>query len=241
MAKVDYGIDAPGVIRNLMLIGAASLTAGYLCQRFAEGGWLWRFRYTFFSIGIVFFAQGCLMLVYAKFGKFRHRDRIIEAAGLHGDERVLDVGTGRGLLAVGAAKKLMGGKVTAIDIWNTADLSGNTRRNTESVVKAEGVADRVSVEEADATKLPFADGTFDVVVSNLCLHNIYSAAGREQAIREITRVLRPAGRAVISDFRHVGDYADYFRRAGIASVETRGPYLLDTFPPLRVVVARKNK
>jgi len=240
MPKVDYGIDAPGVIRNFLIIGLAGLVAGFLLERLARGTWLWGFRYAFYSMGIVFAMEGALMLLYSKVGKFRHRDRLLALAGLRGDEQVLDVGTGRGLLAVGAAKQLKSGRVVAVDIWKTEDLSRNAREKTEQVVKAEGVADRVKIEEADATKLPFANETFDVVVSNLCIHNIYDAAGRQQAIREIARVLKRDGRAVISDFRHVGNYANYFREAGIPSLELRGPYLLDTFPPLRAVVARKH-
>jgi ubiquinone/menaquinone biosynthesis C-methylase UbiE len=41
----------------------------------------------------------------------------------------------------------------------------------------------VSFETGDATELPFADATFDVVVSTTVLHNIPSAAGRSQAIK----------------------------------------------------------
>ena len=50
---------------------------------------------------------GGLMLLYSLRGKFHHRDRILALAKLRGDEDVLDVGTGRGLLLVGAAKKLV--------------------------------------------------------------------------------------------------------------------------------------
>ena len=43
-----------------------------------------------------------------------------------GEEKVLDVGCGRGLLAIGAAKRLKAGKVTGIDVWNPEVLSGNS-------------------------------------------------------------------------------------------------------------------
>ena len=45
------------------------------------------------------------MLVYSKWGKFRHRDRMLNMIAWRGDEHVLDVGTGRGLLIIGAAKR----------------------------------------------------------------------------------------------------------------------------------------
>jgi ubiquinone/menaquinone biosynthesis C-methylase UbiE len=49
------------------------------------------------------------------------------------------------------------------------------------------------------TQLPFADNTFDLIISNLALHNIPSAAGRRAAIDEAVRVLRPGGRLAIAD------------------------------------------
>lgn len=238
--KIDYGIDAPGVIRNLALIGVAALIAGALGQYFGTSNLLWGFRFAFFSIGIFFIIESLLMLAYAKFGKFRHRDRILATAELRGNERVLDLGTGRGLLAVGAAKRLREGHVVAVDIWKREDLSSNTRERTEAVIKAEGVADRVEIREADATSLPFDDESFDIVVSNLCIHNISNAGGRRRAIEEVARVLKPGGRAVISDFKNTAEYESCFRHAGISSTERRGPFLWDTFPPLRIVIARKD-
>ena len=76
------------------------------------------------------------------------------------------------------------------------------------------------------------------MVSNLCLHNIPAAAAREKACREIVRVLKPGGIAVISDFKNTADYAKAFQAAGLKA-ERGGPHLFSTFPPLRVVVARK--
>lgn len=238
--RIDYGIDAPGVIRNLALVGLTALIAGVLSFYLGAGNLLWGFRFAVFSIAVFFIIESLLMVAYAKIGKFRHRDRILAAAGLRGHERVLDLGTGRGLLAVGAAKRLKEGRVVAVDIWKSEDLSGNSRERTEAVINAEGVADRVEIREGDATSLPFADESFDVVLSNLCIHNIPSPEGRRQAIEEAARVLKPGGRAVISDFKNTATYANHFRDAGLESIERHGPFLWDTFPPLRIVVAQKG-
>ena len=83
----------------------------------------------------------------------------------------------------------------------------------------------------------FPEGSFDVVLSNLCIHNIPTKAGRDQACREIVRVLKPGGRAVISDFIHTADYVKSFRSAG-AEVTLGGMDIL-TFPPLRIVEVQK--
>jgi arsenite methyltransferase len=86
--------------------------------------------------------------------------------------------------------------------------------------------------------MSFPDAAFNVIVSNLCLHNIYSAPARHQALRQIVRVLQPGGIALISDYKHTGEYADEFRKAGLTVEKKRGS-LITTFPPLTVIIARK--
>lgn len=86
--------------------------------------------------------------------------------------------------------------------------------------------------------MPFADGTFDVVVSNLCLHNIYDKKTRHQALQQIARVLKTGGVAILSDYKLTGEYAALLKQAGLA-VERRWGNPLYTFPPLRIVIARK--
>ena len=67
-------------------------------------------------------------------------------------------------------------------------------------------------------KLPFDDASFDVVVSSKAIHNVYSKDGRAEAIREIARVLKPGGRALIDDIRHGSEYAATFAAAGCRDV-----------------------
>ena len=83
----------------------------------------------------------------------------------------------------------------------------------------------------------FADGSFDVVLSNLCLHNIPAREGCDKACRKIARVPKPDGAALISDFILTRQYADAFRQAGV-HVERSGFDLL-TYPPLRVLTVKK--
>jgi len=234
--RPDYGVDAPGVIRNLLLIGLALLAVSFFIAKAGKVGP--RIRPTFLITGSVLVAEGLAMLAYSKFGKFRHRDRMLAKIAWSGDEQVLDVGTGRGLLLIGAAHHLRIGKAVGIDIWSAKDLSGNTMQATQQNAELEGVADRVELKTEWATKMNFADNSFDVVVSNLCIHNIPDRSGRDEACREIARVLKPGGTALISDFKNTSSYARVFADAGL-DVQTRGPYLLDTFPPLRIVIARK--
>jgi arsenite methyltransferase len=229
-AKPNYGIDAPRVVRNLLAIGVILLFIPLLH--------IGPVIFTFTPAAISFLVGGLLMLVYSKWGKFRHRDRMLDMVDWKGSERVLDVGTGRGLLMIGAAKRLTTGKSVGIDIWSAKDLSANSMENTLRNAEMEGVRHLIEVQNGNATAITFADASFDIVLSNLCLHNIPTKAARAKACSEIVRVLKPGGRTIISDFINTAAYVEEFQAAGAIASRT-GPDFLFTFPWLRIVDVRK--
>jgi len=234
--RLDYGIDAPGVIRTLATVGIVGVAGIALALIFLSRPAAWIILALATMAALAGLGEAVLMLLYAKRGKFRHRDRMLAKWHWRGDEQVLDIGTGRGLLLIGAAKRLDTGRGVGLDIWNPSDLSGNARDRTLRNLAIEGVAARCTLVSEPAQAMPFADRSFDVVLSNLCLHNIAARRERDKACREIVRVPKPGGVAVISDFRFTQQYADSFGNAGLA-VAIAGPFMLDTFPPLRIVVA----
>ncbi len=69
--RADYGIDAPGVIRGLALGGMVVLAAAVAAAAGASLGWA---SLVLLALGLVFLAEAALMLLYARTGKFRHRD-----------------------------------------------------------------------------------------------------------------------------------------------------------------------
>ena len=230
--KPDYGVDAPGVIRNLTLFGCLGLALwasvalhfwrGVL--DFSIGGV--RFLFPLAGAGL-WSAVGLLgmatwMLWSSKVGKARGREKLLDRIPWTGREQVLDVGCGRGLMLVGAARRLSSGSAVGIDIWQAEDLSGNRPEAAVENARREGVAARVEVKTADMRDLPFADGTFDVVLSCSAIHNLYKAKDRARAIGEIARVLKSGGRALIDDIRHGHEYAALFAKNACPEIERIG-------------------
>ncbi len=238
--KPDYGVDAPNVMRNMFLFGGLLLVLLFVTPQVVHVGPVaLQLRGTFGALGGFLVAEGFLFLLYVKFGKFRHRDFMLSMHAWRGDEEVLDVGCGRGLLLAGVAKRLTNGHATGIDIWSNVDMGGNSEEATLRNLEIEGITSVCTLVSVGAQEMPFPDASFDVVVSNLCLHNIYDRATRGRALAEIGRVLKPGGLALLSDYRHTGEYAAALRAMGF-EVSMRWGSFLTTFPPLRVVIAEKQ-
>lgn len=237
MKKIDYGIDAPHVIRNLFIFSAI----GFLLPAFLP---LIKFGPVniqtsgFILMGISCGLMAVWMLIYSVYGKLKHRDRILNMIDWKGSEIVLDIGTGRGLLAIGAAKRITTGKSIGIDIWNMEDLSKNNIENTINNAVLEGVENKIEIKNENAVSMHFADNSFDIVISNLCLHNIYNAAERKKACQEIARVLKKGGTGIISDFRHMKEYENNFVQSGLQTKIFPASYFT-TFPPLTILKIHK--
>jgi SAM-dependent methyltransferase len=237
--EIDYGFDAPGVMRGLGLGATSSLLVNVGLAFFAHGnGVLIALSATF---GLACLGLGFLftcMFAYGKVGKFRERDRMISLISWSGDEHVLDIGTGTGLLLIAAAKRLNSGRAVGIDVWRAEDLSDNTLERLMANARAEGVDQKIEVITEDARELSFADESFDVVLSTFCIHNIEPKLDQVKACKEIARVLRPGGHAVIADYIPTHGYAKVFREAGL-NVHFSKHDCIRALGPMWVVFAEK--
>jgi arsenite methyltransferase len=239
--KADYGIDAPLVIRNLIIAGLASIIAGFVLTLILMSVQSWIANILLICgllTGASLLITAALMVWSSKVGKIKFREQLIESLELRGTETVLDVGCGRGLLLTAAARRLTTGQAIGIDLWQSADQSGNHPETTLVNAQAEGVADRVSVKTGDMRELPFKDHTMDVVISSLAIHNVPDKEGRSKAVREIARVLKPNGRVALLDFQCTDEYLRTLQELGWHQAKRSG-LIFQIFLPVRVVTGKK--
>jgi len=136
----------------------------------------------------------------------------------------LDIGCGNGPLTIALAQRYPPARVTGIDFWGGSwEYSQDV---CEANAAAQGVAGRTTFQRASAAALPFADGAFAAVVSNLCFHEVRDASDKREVVREALRVLEPGGAFSFQDlFRMKSVYGSIdelvatVRGWGVASVE----------------------
>jgi arsenite methyltransferase len=217
MPQGEYGYDAPNVLVIFGCMSVAGLVAAAISWHAGDA----RVTAQMSVYGVFFLANTLSFLYTTRRGKFVEWERILDRLALRGDERVLDMGCGRGAVLVAVARRLTSGRVVGIDIWNTRDQSGNAQAVTLRNASIEGAADRVEIQTGDMRALPFPDASFDLVVSSLAIHNIRGDAERSKAVAEAFRVLKPEGRIVIADIRATRMYESALRTLGAWRIERR--------------------
>lgn len=119
------------------------------------------------------------------------RAATLDALALQAGEQVVDVGSGPGLLAAEMAAQVgPAGRVVGLDLSDSM-LALSRQRHAGLATNR-----RLSFLKADAARLPFADGTFDVAVSTQVYEYVPDVPA---ALAEVYRVLRPGGRVLILD------------------------------------------
>jgi ubiquinone/menaquinone biosynthesis C-methylase UbiE len=104
-------------------------------------------------------------------------------------ETILELGPGTGYYTLPVARQLYGGRLCIVDIQQ--EMLDHTMRRAQ-----EAAIDNVKPTAADAQALPFPDETFDAAYTVTTLGEVPNP---DQALRELVRVLKPAGRLVVGE------------------------------------------
>ena len=199
MEKLQYG----NWIRKKMLwmLGLASLTLGILAVlplpvavRIVSGvmcaGTFVSFLYPLYSF-YIFSSSGGNM-------QDKFYNLILNHLENQGAGKLLDIGTGNGILAIKAALRNQSAQVTGVDFW------GKDWEYSKSVCEQNArfanVVERVRFQKGDAASLDFSDGTFDAVVSNLTFHEVRMVKRKSDVLREALRLLKPGGSFAFIDY-----------------------------------------
>ncbi len=160
--------------------------------------------------------------------------RLIQEAGLSPGSRVLDLGSGTGTLTILTKRIHPDTQVVGID--------GDHSVLAIARSKAEQQGAKITLDQGMAFQLPYADASFDRVLSSLVLHHL-TTDDRHRALDEALRILKSGGEFLIIDFepprnglawgialvmRHLERTADLIngllpeqlRRAGFQNVQT---------------------
>jgi methyltransferase family protein len=152
IARENYGIDAPTVVRNLVVIGSLLLSVSVVTtallhfQSIGPSSLTEVLQINGLSTAIACFVAASWMLVSSKWLKHRVARRLLDSRAWRGDETVLDVGCGRGLIAINAARRVPKGKVTGVDIWQERDLGGNSPEAIRANAAAANVTERLTID-----------------------------------------------------------------------------------------------
>ncbi|MBN1535785.1 MAG: methyltransferase domain-containing protein [Anaerolineales bacterium] len=162
----------------------------------------------------------------SRFGNLQ--DKIQELVVSHidwkGNGKVLDIGCGNAPLTIKLAKKYPEAEIIGMDYWGKNwDYSMQFCTANAEIA---GVEKQISFKQGSASRLPFEDASFDLVVSNLVFHEVQDVKDKRVSIQEALRVLKPGGVFVFQDLFLLTPYygtpealLNTIRQWGVSEVE----------------------
>ena len=232
----DYDFHMPRQLTYPLPVGIISITAGGLLYFLLQKS---NPKIAGFLSGIAILSGGVYMGLWAVLKRITNlerrlkaRDTLLDQILWQGNETVLDVGCGNGILILGAAKRLTTGKGIGIDMWTEG--SGDNRPEAfQENAKIEGVVDRVSLQNEDVRQLPYDNEFFDVLITGLTMHHL--GFDTDKAIGEMTRVLKPGGWMAIYDEPSTVFYCAKLMRQNGLRVEKKSMDMVFGIKPHHVI------
>jgi len=211
-AQLEYG----NWIRkkNLLILGLSTLGIGVLL--FIPLGSLYRL-----IVGILFaillvsflFPLYAYVMFSQKGGNLQEKfyNLIIQSLGKNVKGKILDIGSGNGVLAVKLAVYHQQVEVVGIDYWGIDwEYSKSVCEKNAQVAQVEN---RVHFQKGDAAKLDFANDAFDGAISNLTFHEVKSVADKKLVLQEALRVIKSGGTFAFIDYffdpKYYGDKSEF--------------------------------
>jgi len=154
---------------------------------------LWPLALLLVAAALTFVAGNLIMR------SFRRADHVVLPMVdlVRGDQDlVLDAGCGAGRTSIALKRVLRAGRIVAVDRFDAGYIDDGGAKLLERNLRIAGLTDRVSIEPADLTALPFPEGRFDAAVST----HVYDHLGAQKAqgLGEVVRVLKPGGRFLMA-------------------------------------------
>src|SRR4051794_1362697 len=142
----SYGIYAPYALTGIAVLAVAYIAFAIINA--AVSG-----RVVLFLPALVMGTIVAIVFHTTLRGKFVAWAELLDSLKLRGDERILDLGCGRGAVLLMAAQHLTTGRAVGVDLWRGGDQSGNSAAGTPRNPVAGGVAGRVGFATAGMTGL----------------------------------------------------------------------------------------
>ena len=211
-AQLDYG----NWIRkkNLLILGLCALVVGALI--FLPLGSLYHLiAATLFGVILIsfLFPLYAYIMFSQRGGRLQEKvyHLIIQSLGKDVKGRILDIGSGNGVLAVKLAQHQKEVEVIGLDYWGQ-DWE-YSKKVCEKNAQIAHVQNRVHFQKGDAAKLDFANETFDGAISNLTFHEVRSVANKRDVFQEALRVIKSGGTFAFIDYfydaKYYGDQSEF--------------------------------
>jgi hypothetical protein len=179
-AGFDFGW-APGWIYGPWIAALIQVAIAVVIQVAAPGYWP-------VAIGLTLLAASSFAGGLTTRAAGHYQAALLPAVDLlsGGDNLVLDAGCGAGRTTIALGRAFKKERISALDRFDSSYIEGGGRRLLEQNLLLAGLSERVQIESGDLTAMPFADQTFDAVVS-------------AHAIDHLARLPLFAGLEVVSD------------------------------------------